>query len=263
VCLAIFGTIQPGPLSRYLRGSISGDEEDGFIPRFQILMYPDPPTEFVNIDRYPDTAAKNAAYDVFKALDALDPIALGCQVDADRGMPFIGFSEEAQAFFDQWRVALETRMRAGTLSNLMTNHLAKYRSLMPALALLFHLIDSDLTVRLEPVSERAALLAAAWCDLLEAHAVRIYQAAMDGDPTDAVKLAEKIKDSLPNPFRYRDVAKKGWSGLTSSDDVRRAVDILDDRGWVKVVELPSGERGGRPTENVWIHPKLITNGVHS
>src|SRR5262249_5099290 len=96
LCLAIFGTIQPGPLARYLRGSIAGYEEDGFIPRFQILMYPDPPTEFVNIDRYPDTAAKNIAFDAFKAMDCLDPVALGCKVDDDRGIPYIGFSEEAQ-----------------------------------------------------------------------------------------------------------------------------------------------------------------------
>src|SRR5262249_14186544 len=61
-CLSLFGTIQPGPLSKYLRGSISGEEADGFIPRFQVLMYPDPPAKFVNIDRYPETEAKNTAY---------------------------------------------------------------------------------------------------------------------------------------------------------------------------------------------------------
>lgn len=61
VCLAIFGTIQPGLLARVLRGSISGEQEDGFVPRFQILMYPDPPGKFVNFDRYPDMTAKNTA----------------------------------------------------------------------------------------------------------------------------------------------------------------------------------------------------------
>ena len=262
VCLALFGTIQPGPLARYLRGSISGEEEDGFIPRFQILMYPDSPDKFINVDRYPDTTAKAEAYSVFKALDALDPVAMGCTVDSERGIPYIGFSEEAQAFFDGWRIELENRLRSATLSNLMTNHLAKYRSLMPALALLFHLIDSHAAGRLDPVSLDAAELAAAWCELLEHHANRIYQSAMDGDPGDAMKLAEKIKDSVANPFTYRDVAKKGWTGLTTSEDVRRAVDLLDDRGWVKVVEVPPGDRGGHPSKQVWIHPKLIGEGVH-
>ena len=32
-CLAVFGTIQPGPLARYLRASTSGEEADGFMPR--------------------------------------------------------------------------------------------------------------------------------------------------------------------------------------------------------------------------------------
>ncbi len=37
-CLALFGTIQPGPLARYMQGTISGNEADGFIPRFQVLV---------------------------------------------------------------------------------------------------------------------------------------------------------------------------------------------------------------------------------
>ena len=73
---------------------------------------------------------------------------------------------------------------------------------------------------------------------LEAHAHRVYQSAMDGDPEAAVRLAERIKQSLPNPFTCRMVAKKGWAGLQTSDDVRHAVDILEDRGWVKIVEVP-------------------------
>jgi hypothetical protein len=261
VCLAIFGTIQPGPLAKYLRGSIAGEEEDGFIPRFQILMYPDPPAEFVNVDCYPETVAKNAAYEVFKALDTIDPIAMGCRFDEERRIPYIGFSDEAQDSFDEWRVDLEKRLRSGSLTNLMTNHLAKYRSLMPALALLFHVIDSHDASQLEPVSEPAAMLAAAWCDVLEAHASRIYQSAIDGDPSDAIKMSEKLKDSLPNPFTYRDVARKGWSGLNSTEDVRRAVDILEDRAWVKVVEIPSTDRGGRPTEKVYVHPKIVSGGM--
>jgi hypothetical protein len=94
--------------------------------------------------------------------------------------------------------------------------------------------------------------------LLEAHACRIYQAAMDGDLDAAVHLGERIKTSLPNPFTYRTVFHKGWSGLTTADEVRQAVGILQDRGWVKTAEVPSSNtRGGRPAELVWIHPTLL------
>ena len=60
-CLSIFGTIQPGPLASYLRGSISGEEADGFMPRFQILVYPDPYPEFAYIDQAPNGQAKDRA----------------------------------------------------------------------------------------------------------------------------------------------------------------------------------------------------------
>src|SRR5262249_45200350 len=121
-CVSLFGTAQPGPLSRYLRGSISGEEADGFIPRFQVLMYPDPPAEFVNVDRYPETEAKNAAYTVFQALERLDPASLGCEVDADKGIPYLRFASNAQDFFDDWRAKLENRLRSGTLSSVMAIH---------------------------------------------------------------------------------------------------------------------------------------------
>jgi len=262
VCLAIFGTIQPGPLARYLRGSISGEEADGFIPRFQVLVYPDPPSTFINIDRYPETEAKNLAYTIFQELNRLQPAAMGCSVDEDRGIPYLQFSSEAQDFFDEYRTELENRLRSRKLSTVMEAHLTKYRSLMPSLALIFHLVESVGSERLQPVSLRSAMCAAAWCQFLESHARRVYQMAMDGNIDCAVTLAERIKESLPNPFTIRDVQRKGWSGLDSNDEVRRAIGILEDRNWVKVVEVPSDDpRGrGRPKETVWVNPKLLGQG---
>ena len=77
-CLAIFGTIQPGSAGRVTcRASASGEEADGFMPRFQVLVYPDPVVEFVNVDRRPDTRARDMAHAVFRALDQLDPVGAG------------------------------------------------------------------------------------------------------------------------------------------------------------------------------------------
>ena len=97
--------------------------------------------------------------------------------------------------------------------------------------------------------------------ILEAHCRRIYQSAMDGDLDAAVQLGERIKGKLSNPFTYRAVAMKGWSGLTTTDEVRRAVGILQDRGWVETVETaPDGKKGGRRSELVWVHPNLVDTG---
>ena len=86
----------------------------------------------------------------------------------------------------------------------------------------------------------------------------MYQSCADGDISTAVSLAERIKSSLSNPFTFREVAKKGWAGLGTVEDVRKAVGVLEDRGWVKVVEVPSNDPQGRgrPSEKVWVNPKI-------
>jgi putative DNA primase/helicase len=254
-CLAIFGGIQPGPLASYLRGTLSGEDRDGFIERFQVLMYPDPQIGFLNVDRRPNAEARERAMAIFRALDALDPAARGCRADDDSGIPCLRFSDEALDFFVEWRVGLEQRLRSGTLPALMETHLAKYRSLHPSLALIFHLVETYDRPMLEPVSLRAAEAAAAWCELLEAHAARVHQAAMEGDPDAAIRLAQRLGDGLANPFSHRDVLRKHWAGLATIEEVRRAVALLEDRNWVKVVELPS--TGGRPSERIWVHPKVL------
>jgi hypothetical protein len=84
------------------------------------------------------------------------------------------------------------------------------------------------------------------------------QSALDGDLDAAVHLGERIKGKLPNPFTARSVARKCWSGLTTDEEVRHAAGIVEDRGWNKGVEVQSDhEKGGRPTELYWIHPRLI------
>jgi putative DNA primase/helicase len=255
-CLALFGGIQPGPLTSYLRGTFSGEDRDGFTERFQVMMYPDPRIGFLNVDRRPNAEARERAVAIFRALDALEPAARGCKAGDDSGIPCLHFSDEAQEFFVEWRIGLERRLRSGNLPALMETHLSKYRSLHPSLALIFHLVDTYDRPSLEPVSLRAAEAAAAWCELLEVHAARVHQAAIDGDPDIAIRLSQRLKDSLPNPFTFRQVAQKGWAGLGTVEEVRRAVGILEDRHWVKVAEVPASERGGRPSEQVWVHPKV-------
>jgi putative DNA primase/helicase len=258
VCLAMFGSIQPGPLASYIRETFSGEECDGFQQRFQVMMYPDPRVGFINVDRPPHPEARERAMAIFRALDGLDPEERGCLPEDDSGVPFLRFADDAQEFFVGWRVELERRLHSGRLPALTATHLSKYRSLFPSLALIFHLVETYDRPALEPVSLWAAEAAAAWCELLEEHVERIYQAATDGDPDVAIRLAGRLKDSLPRPFTHREVVRKQWSGLTTIEEVRRAVALLEDRNWVKIVEVPPTERGGRPTEKIWTHPAIGT-----
>jgi hypothetical protein len=240
----------------------SGMNDDGLISRFQLMVYPDVGQPFVNVDRWPDSKAKSRAYRVFQSLNSLDPASLGAITDCveDDEIPYLRFIPKAQDVFDDWRTDLENRLRSSQESAALTSHLGKYRSLMPALALLFHLIEVVDKKASGGVSLDAAQRAAAWCDFLEQHARRIYQAAFDGDPEPAQRLADRIRSSLPNPFSVWQVVQKGWSGLDTTDAVERAVAMLEEHDWVRRVEIPPGPQGGRPKVEIHVNPLLLEEG---
>ena len=55
--------------------------------------------------------------------------------------PYYQFSAEAQNLFRQFDEDLESKIRDSDDHPILREHLSKYRKLMPALALIFHLID--------------------------------------------------------------------------------------------------------------------------
>jgi putative DNA primase/helicase len=250
--ISILGTIQPAPFAQLIRAaSAGGGGADGFIARFQMLVYPDPLPKYKHVDQWPDADAKNRAFAIFEKLDALTPESAGAQCDDDEA-PFLRFDVEAQGIFDGWLIALENRLPM--LGVLIEQHLAKYRSLMPSLALLFHLIAvADGTAKAGAVGAEAAAMAADWCDFLEAHARRIYAMAVDG-ATDGAELIASRFGQLPNPFTLRDVHQKGWAGLSNRGDVDNALARLEERGWIRADDEPTGESGGRPTTSYSKHP---------
>lgn len=239
-CVSIIGTIQPGPLSSYLGGAARGGvDDDGLMQRFQLLVYPDCPKSWRNVDRSPDRSAKRSVDDLFNRLDALDPIAIGAIRD-DGPLPFLRFDPAAQTLFDGWRAELEQRLRSGTLHPVMEAHLAKYRSLAPSLALLCHLAD----VGHSPVGAEAMERAAALCDYLESHARRAYDVVLRADLSAARALGEKLlKGHLPNPFSLREVYRHAWSGLSTRVSALAAVEVLEDLDWLRAEQRTTGGRG--------------------
>ncbi|MDD2857013.1 MAG: DUF3987 domain-containing protein, partial [Desulfuromonadaceae bacterium] len=69
LCTSVYGAVTPGALSDYIREATKGSAgADGLMQRFQLMVWPDTATEWVNVDRYPDTAAKNRAFEIFRTL---------------------------------------------------------------------------------------------------------------------------------------------------------------------------------------------------
>jgi putative DNA primase/helicase len=262
--VSVLGSIQPGPLRAFLRGVARGEEaDDGLIARFGLLVWPDTGGLWKNVDRWPDTSAKNRAFEIFSKLDSLDPVQAGATPDTDGGPAGFRFEGLAQDLFDSWRDTLENKKLHQPDENpLVDSHLAKYRKLMPALSLLFHVAQVVDRGQPGPVSLASAELAVKWCELLEAHARRVYACVADPDIESARVLSEKIKaGALASPFAFADVYHRGWSGLDDAPSCRRAVGILEDLGWLRVVR--STQTGGAPKEEIYIHPKLPRRTVEN
>ncbi len=248
-CVSILGGIQPGPLSAYLTETLRGGAgDDGLLQRFQVAVWPDPPAAWRNVDRWPDTSARQAARQVFDRLHILDPAAIGATQDEGDRVPWLRFDPQAQALFDDWRADLERRLRAEDLPPAMESHLAKYRSLAPSLALLFHLADN---AQGGPVGKPSLVRALAWCEYLESHARRIYAPALAPDLFAAIELDRRLL-ALPEPFTAKDVYRKCWRGL-NREGAAAALATLEDFGRVR------GEKSagpGRPTVRYTVNPAL-------
>lgn len=191
ICLSICGTIQPEKLLGYLQQNINNLANDGFIQRFQLLVYPDKKPWQLK-EKSPDLFAQDRILLICQSIASMDFLAYGAIQDAPRyegeeSKPYFRFSPEAQLFFNDWIQKHQREKLEGNDCGVIVEHLSKYRSLMPALALIDHIINvADQKKALGPVSLESAEKAAAWCDFLESHARRIY-GMLSGDFKDTGK----------------------------------------------------------------------------
>lgn len=251
--VSMMGSIQPGPLGQHFRAAVEGGlGDDGLMSRFQLAVWPNVSPEWKNVDRWPDTEAKNTAYGVFTWLDRLSPEDAGAEHDDDDhdAIPYLRFDPRAQRVFDRWRGGLERRLRTGEEHPALESHFAKYRSLIPSLALLIHLADGGKgPVGLEPLRK-----AIAWGRYLSSHARRIYAVAVMDDVAAAKRLVARIrKGQVKDRFTERDVYKNDWSGL-DRDAVRKAVAVLTEYGWAATQVVKTD---GRPRTVVQINPRIL------
>lgn len=249
--VSMIGTIQPSRLAEYVSGAVRGGSgDDGLVQRFQLAVWPDCPTRWRNVDRWPDSDAKRIAFEVVCRLDDLNAANVGAVRPNDDDVPYLRFDRDAQALFKKWQGKLENRLRSDELPPALESHLAKYRSLIPSLALLTHLAD-DGTAEIPVESLTKAIQ---WGEYLESHARRLYASAVHSDVTAGRALAKKILDgSLADGFTVKDVYRPGWSGLATSEEAQAAIELLVDLDWLEVSEIPTG---GRKRTEHRINPRL-------
>ncbi|MDZ7697631.1 MAG: DUF3987 domain-containing protein [Deltaproteobacteria bacterium] len=72
--------------------------------------------------------------------------------EQDEHGAYLRFDDKAQVVFDEWYGELMTKLE-GDDHPVLLEHMGKYRSLMPSLALIFHLVEvADGVAQAGPVS---------------------------------------------------------------------------------------------------------------
>ena len=242
LCLSIVGGIQPGVLAEYVRQATGGGAgADGLLQRFGLIVYPDISPDWQEVDRYPDSTARQAVNILAERLDNLSPTEIGAEVSQYGGVPYLHFDDAAQVLFSEWRTALEHRIRSGEEHPAVVSHLSKYRKLIPSLALINHLCDT----RQGAVTKGALLRAIAFGEYLESHAKRIYSYATRPDIDAAKSLLKRLSSGkLSNPFKARELSQKGWAGLETPGKAQAAINLLLEYRHLSEEEITTG---GRPT----------------
>jgi putative DNA primase/helicase len=210
-----------------------------------VLIYPDPPARWRYVDRLPNFTATQTAEKVYRRLieiDASQPVRLR-------------FAPDAQELFTEWLYVLETKsLRNSELHPALVSHFAKYRKLVPVLALLFELADN---AEAESVSLEHTQQSAAFSEYLQSHARRVYSMKVSPEKRAAINLAHHLSNGWKHEtgiFSIRDVERNAWSGLTEPEDARKATSLLERAGWIRR-EKPS-QGIGRPSEMYRINPKI-------
>ena len=153
--------------------------------------------------------------------------------------------------FVEWRTNLERRLRQGDLDPMFEAHLAKYRSLVPGLALITHLVD----VGKGEVGAAAMEKALKWVAYLETHATRVYASSAIAASAAAHAIIAKVKSGhLKAQFGSREIIRAQWSMLRDRETIHAALQLLADHDWLNVAKVATA---GRTATIYTTNPKAL------
>ena len=251
-CVSLLGSTQPGRLADYIGRAVAGGAgDDGLIQRFSLLIWPDDVGEWKEVDRYPNTAFRTIAYDAYDRLYRLDAGSVGAQQSVHDQIPHLRLDAAAREMFSAWRGDLEWRLRFGGLHSALESHLAKYRKLVPTLALLNHLATAESERSAGPLRRKPSASRDTSKLMRSVHTAPVLQVEA---ATAAALLARIRKGDLVDKFSLRDVLRREFSNLSDKTQVNAGLELLDDLGWLKSMKL---DTGGRPKIVFIVNPRAL------
>lgn len=257
LCLSVVGLIQPDRLvSYFLDATASGN--DGLIQRFQLLVSPDS-VNLPLVDKEPNKVARDRAYGIYQKLATMD-FKQWAEDDLYADRLYVRFANNAQNLFDDWHQRLHTRLNNDELSPLLTEHLGKFRGLIPSLALIFYFIDAaDGKLDEKCIQVVHLMKAIRFGEYLESHARKIYDQFGDQSHHLAFEVSQHIlAGKLKEDFKASDVQRRNWRGLKDIATVKKTLDILADAHWLFVHYEQSTPSVGRPAAPIYrINPRVF------
>lgn len=253
LCTSIFGNIQPVPFSQYVRSAVKGRSgDDGFIQRFQAMVWPDPKEIWELISGISISELELPIKKIFDCLDRLE-------FDPEGNPIILSFVPDAQEKFDQWQSDFEKKIRSGILPPHLEAHLSKYKKLLPALCLILeHLKQAIEGNHPQLISAEILIDALQWIDFFESHARRIYGSGVNTILKGAKDLITRLKNgNIEVPFTARDVYYSNhWAGLETADQVEEVLELLVEKHYLAGKRI-TGK--GRSTTKYWANPKIFEN----
>ena len=180
-------------------------------------------------------------------------VSASAEIEYAGDRPYFRFDTEAQKIFFNWLEKLQNKIK-NEENPLIAEHLSKYRSLMPSIALIIHLVDIAEGQSKGRIDVETAKKAVKWCAYLESHARRIY-GLLGAKEKATIELVKKIKDGkLENPFSIRDIYRKDWYLLDTKEKAEEACTELEYLGWISKVSIPVPNR--HPQIKYQINPEI-------
>ena len=264
ICLSVLGGTQPEKIQAYISKNTSPLHNDGLIQRFQLMVYPDQLKDFKYVDQYANTQAKNKVFEITEIIESstfLENSQEKLDESSDIEIINFRFEYEAQELFKNWYTNLKARMTK-EVSPVIEEHLSKYASLIPSLALIFHVtsLAEKNAIKATPVSKDALEMAIEWDGYLETHMRRVYNTGTNIASRAAQVLYRAILDGkLEDGFAVRDVYRRNFEIIGRDKDI--AQDACDELVKINALKEKLTPKGFQQKEKIeyYINPKIFTD----
>ncbi len=248
LCLSMIGGTQPSRISALVDRTAEKSGDNGLLPRFTLMVYPDMPATYRYVDSEPKDIDQVCS--IYKGIYEMQPGGNPFKIltsEAGGGV-FLNFDPQAQEYFVDWIIKFENEMRGfGTFgTDIPGSHLQKLKGTMPKLALIFQIVDwqCGIDTAATGVTIKNAQLAVKWVEFLQSHARRIYATSTRPEFRGAkLILAKHEKGDLPDVVTARMVYRKHWRGLSTPKEVNEAIEVLVDHNWLRPLSQKENTNG--------------------